>query len=193
MALVTQVVLCELIFQAISNCVSFLGRMKFKAWKTTKAVDVVGLSLLRRDFAMGQVAWCVTSELPIFVSHRLSVFLRVIHLVDFVTQLTAVLHAGSLVSCHNFLSLRLCLTRTIFFVLYITPRQGSNRKTQCFYCCFYSLPWKHVYWIVPHQMLYMSHLVLSQILYCWVRALPSKGFFPGSTVLFLSKHATILS
>jgi hypothetical protein len=50
----------------------------------------------------------VTSELLIFVSRRSSAFLRVIHLIDFVTQLTAVLHAGSLVSCHNFLSLRLC-------------------------------------------------------------------------------------
>jgi hypothetical protein len=57
---------------------------------------------------MGQIAWGVTSVLLIFVSHRSSVFLRVIHLIDFVTQLTAVLHAGSLVSCHNFLSLRLC-------------------------------------------------------------------------------------
>jgi hypothetical protein len=35
----------------------------------------------------------------IFVSHRSSAFLRVIRLIDFVTQLTAVLHAGSLVSC----------------------------------------------------------------------------------------------
>jgi hypothetical protein len=41
----------------------------------------------------------------IFVSHRSSASLRVNRLIDFVTQLTAVLHAGSLVSCHNFLSL----------------------------------------------------------------------------------------
>jgi hypothetical protein len=46
--------------------------------------------------------------LLMFVSHRSSAFLRFILLIDFVTQLTAALHAGSLVSCHNFLSLRLC-------------------------------------------------------------------------------------
>jgi hypothetical protein len=46
--------------------------------------------------------------LPIFVSHRSSAILRVNRLIDFVNQLTAVLHAGSLVSCHNFLSFRLC-------------------------------------------------------------------------------------
>jgi hypothetical protein len=49
----------------------------------------------------------VTSGLLIFVSHHSSAFLRVIRLIDFVTQLNSVLHAGSLVSCHNFLSLRL--------------------------------------------------------------------------------------
>jgi hypothetical protein len=57
---------------------------------------------------MGQRAWGVTSLLPIFVSHRSSAFLRVIRPIDFVTELTAALHAGTLVSCHNFLSLRLC-------------------------------------------------------------------------------------
>jgi hypothetical protein len=45
-----------------------------------------------------------------FFPNRTSAFLRVIHLIDFLTQLTAVLHAGSLVSCHNFLSFRLCLS-----------------------------------------------------------------------------------
>jgi hypothetical protein len=57
---------------------------------------------------MGQITWSVTSVLPIFISHHSSNFLWVIRLTDFVTQLTAVLHAGSLVACHNFLSLRLC-------------------------------------------------------------------------------------
>jgi hypothetical protein len=46
--------------------------------------------------------------LIIFVSHRSSSFLRVIRLIDFVNQLTALLLTGSLVSCQNFLSLRLC-------------------------------------------------------------------------------------
>jgi hypothetical protein len=45
--------------------------------------------------------------LLIFLSHRSSAFLGVIRLTDFVTQLTTVLQTGSLISCHNFLSLRL--------------------------------------------------------------------------------------
>jgi hypothetical protein len=56
---------------------------------------------------MGQIALGVHSLLPLFVSHRSSrssTFLRVIRLIDFVTQLTAVLQAGSLVSCHKFLA-----------------------------------------------------------------------------------------
>jgi hypothetical protein len=58
---------------------------------------------------MGQIAWELTSVFPIFVSHRSSAFLWVIRLIDFVTQLTAVLHARSSVYCQNFLSLRLCM------------------------------------------------------------------------------------
>jgi hypothetical protein len=50
----------------------------------------------------------VTSVFAIFVSHRSSALIRVIHLMAFVTQLTAVLQAGSLVSCYNFLSLCFC-------------------------------------------------------------------------------------
>jgi hypothetical protein len=50
----------------------------------------------------------VTSVLPIFVSHSSHAFLQVISLIYFMTQLTADLHAGSLVSCHSFLSVCLC-------------------------------------------------------------------------------------
>jgi hypothetical protein len=50
----------------------------------------------------------VTSQFPILVSHRSRAFLRVIRLTVFVTPLTAVLRAGSRVSCHNCLSLCLC-------------------------------------------------------------------------------------
>jgi hypothetical protein len=71
------------------------------------AVGALGPSLLRRDFAMDQIAWDVTSVVLIFVSYRSSVFLRDIRRINFVTQLTAVLHAGPLFSCYNFLSLRL--------------------------------------------------------------------------------------
>jgi hypothetical protein len=41
----------------------------------------------------------------ISVSHRSSAFLWVNRLIDFATQSTVVLHAGSLLSCHNVLSL----------------------------------------------------------------------------------------
>jgi hypothetical protein len=43
--------------------------------------------------------------LPLFKSF----FFQVVFLIAFETQLTAALHAGSLVSCHNFRSLCLCL------------------------------------------------------------------------------------
>jgi hypothetical protein len=49
----------------------------------------------------------VTSEFNIF-PHRSDACIRVSRLIDFVAQLNADLHAGSLVSCHNLLSFRLC-------------------------------------------------------------------------------------
>jgi hypothetical protein len=42
------------------------------------------------DFAKGHIAYGVTSQLPIFVSHSLSAFLRVIFLVVSLIQLTAI-------------------------------------------------------------------------------------------------------
>jgi hypothetical protein len=57
---------------------------------------------------MGHIDYGVTSALLIFVSHHSSAFLGVIRLIAFETQLTAVLHAGSLVSCYNIPSLCLC-------------------------------------------------------------------------------------
>jgi hypothetical protein len=42
------------------------------------------------------------------VSHCSSAFLRAIRVTDFVTQFTAILHAGSLVSCHDFRSQCVC-------------------------------------------------------------------------------------
>jgi hypothetical protein len=75
------------------------------------AVGALGLSLFIRDFATGQIAWGVTSQFPILFSHRSNAFLRVNRLMEFATRLYADLHAGSLVSCHNFLSLRFCFNR----------------------------------------------------------------------------------
>jgi hypothetical protein len=64
----------------------------------------IPLYVFRRNFAMGHILWGVTWQLHIFISNRSSAFFRVIRLICFVTQLTAVLHAGSLVSCHIFRS-----------------------------------------------------------------------------------------
>jgi hypothetical protein len=72
------------------------------------AVGTFGQSLFISDFAIDHRAWGVTSQFPTFVSHRSSAFLRVIRLMVSATQLTAVLHAGSPVTCHNFLNIRLC-------------------------------------------------------------------------------------
>jgi hypothetical protein len=43
-----------------------------------------------------------------FVSHCSSVFFRIIRVIALETRLNAVLHPGSLVSCHSFLILFLC-------------------------------------------------------------------------------------
>jgi hypothetical protein len=105
---VSQVKVCELICQAVSSCVGFLGWMKFKARGPWIAVGALGPSRFSGDFAVGHIAWGVTSKLTIFVSHHSSAFLRDIHQINSVTQLTDLVHAESLVSCHNFLSIRVC-------------------------------------------------------------------------------------
>jgi hypothetical protein len=51
-------------------------------------------------------------------SHRSNIFLWAILLIVLVTHFTAVLHAGSQVSCHNFRSLCLCFKRG--------PRSGRS-------------------------------------------------------------------
>jgi hypothetical protein len=50
----------------------------------------------------------VTSRVTYFCFPLSKCLFTVIRLIDFVSQLTAVFKAGSLVSCHNFLSLHLC-------------------------------------------------------------------------------------
>jgi hypothetical protein len=88
-----------LVFSSIRNC---------RPEEPWLAVGAPGSLLLMRNFAMGHIPWGVMSQLAIFVSYCSSAFFWVIRLIDSVTQLTAVFHAGSLVSCHNFLSLCLC-------------------------------------------------------------------------------------
>jgi hypothetical protein len=50
---------------------------------------------------MGHIAWGLTSVFANIVSHRSSAFFRVMRVIAFETQFTAVLHPGSLVSCHT--------------------------------------------------------------------------------------------
>jgi hypothetical protein len=125
---------CELIFQAVSNCVGFLGRMTddLRPEGPWIAVCALGPSLFRRDFAMGHIAWGLTPELPIS-SHPSYAFLPVILLIDFVTQLTAVLHAGSLASCNN--SLSLCMfyqpIQNRKFVVYVRKWNFTGRQPIC--------------------------------------------------------------
>jgi hypothetical protein len=69
------------------------------------AVGGLGPSLFMRDFAMGHIARDVASQFSNLVSYRSNAFFRVMRLIHFKTQLTFVLHFGSLDSCHSFLSL----------------------------------------------------------------------------------------
>jgi hypothetical protein len=66
---------------------------------------------VQKHFTVGHRAWGVTSQFPTFVSNRSSAFVQVIRLMVLVTQLTAVLHAVSWVTCHILLNLRLCFSR----------------------------------------------------------------------------------
>jgi hypothetical protein len=74
------------------------------------AVGALSPSLFVRSFSMGQFAWGVTSDLAIFDSHRSSALLRVMRLIVFEIKSNALLHIGSLVSCHSFLNLFLCFS-----------------------------------------------------------------------------------
>jgi hypothetical protein len=58
-----------------------------------------------RDFAIGR------PQFLIVFSYRSCVFLRINLLIDFATRLNSVLHPGSLVSCHSFLSSRFSFNR----------------------------------------------------------------------------------
>jgi hypothetical protein len=53
----------------------------------------------------------MTSQFLNILPHHLSAFLQVIRLMVLATHLTAVLHAGSQVTCHSFLNLHLCFSR----------------------------------------------------------------------------------
>jgi hypothetical protein len=72
--------------------------------------------LSERDSAIRRIVWGVTSQFANFVSHLSSALFRTVLLTLRVTQFIAVLHAGSLVSCHYFLSFLLCLLGQIFSI-----------------------------------------------------------------------------
>jgi hypothetical protein len=86
MVFVTQVMRRELVFQAVI------------------IAGPLNPSFFKRDFAIGYIALGVTTNLDIFVPRRSRAVLRIICLIVFETQLTAVLKDGFLVSCHNSLS-----------------------------------------------------------------------------------------
>jgi hypothetical protein len=65
----------------------------------------------RPTLSIGHRAWGVTSQFHTFVTHISSTFQLVINLLVLATQLTAVLHAGSLVIYYSFLNFRLCSIR----------------------------------------------------------------------------------
>jgi hypothetical protein len=64
-----------------------------------------GPPLFMRNFAIGHIDWGVTFQFANLVSHLSSDLFQTIFPIFGVTEFIAVLHAGSLVSCHNFLSL----------------------------------------------------------------------------------------
>lgn len=73
--------------------------------------DAFGLPILWGIFAIGHIAWGMTSQSGNFVSDFSSALFWTILLILWVTQLAAVLHVGSMVSCHNFLSFLLCFNK----------------------------------------------------------------------------------
>jgi hypothetical protein len=79
------------------------------------AVGALGLFLIMRDLTIGRIAWVVFSQFPTSVSHLWTDFLLFIFLMTFLTQLTAVLHAGSRVSCRSF--------RNLCFNKWCTPQR----------------------------------------------------------------------
>jgi hypothetical protein len=60
---------------------------------------------------MGLTVWHVTSQFAYCVSHLPSALYWTILLILWVTQCTVILHAGFLVSYHNFLSFLLCFNK----------------------------------------------------------------------------------
>jgi hypothetical protein len=83
MVLFTQVMQCELIFQTV-NALAFSSEWQLRPKGPWSAVGFVTPSLFVRDFTIGHIAWGVISVFAIFVSHRLSVLLRFIRLMEFV-------------------------------------------------------------------------------------------------------------
>jgi hypothetical protein len=77
----------ELGFQAVDNCVGFSSGRYISPTGSWIAVDPFGPSRFIRDFAICQIAWGVSTQFPIFISHRSSVYLRINLLTVVVTKL----------------------------------------------------------------------------------------------------------
>jgi hypothetical protein len=71
-------------------------------------------------------------------------------------------------------------------ILVIWPRGGPHRK--------HTVAWIRLFGNVFIELFHSNgctHLVLWQFPHCYVGVLPSNGYFSGSTILSLSKYATI--
>jgi hypothetical protein len=111
MVFVTQFMRCELFSKQSAIALALSTGWNFGPEGPWMAVDALDPSLFAMDFAMCSIAWGVTSVFVSFIYHRSSAFFRVMRVIAFETQFTAVLHPGSLAYCHNFLIFFLYLKR----------------------------------------------------------------------------------
>jgi hypothetical protein len=111
MVVVAQVMGWELIFYRVSDFVSFVWRMKFRAGSTMNGGWCSWSIPLHEGLRNRSWSLRCGSQFPILFSQRSSAFLRVNRRIYFATRLIAGLHAGSQVSCDNFLNLRFCFNR----------------------------------------------------------------------------------
>jgi hypothetical protein len=86
MVFVTQVMVCELIFQTVSNCVAFLGRMKFKAWRTMNSSLCPFSILVKEGFRNGPNSLRCDFRVTYFCFPSFKCLLRVIRLIYFMAH-----------------------------------------------------------------------------------------------------------
>jgi hypothetical protein len=109
----TQVMRYELVFLTIRNRVGFLIQLICFFLKGCEQRLALWSIPFHKRFRKRLQSLRCDLTVPCFSSHRSNAFLRVILLMALAKQLTAVLHAGSRVTCHSFLNLLLCFN-TLF-------------------------------------------------------------------------------